>query len=426
MDTSDLYHTQGITNFKHVRTEYRGGCVIETIQRKWFECPHCHHQKVSAYYRHDRLIQSLPVGSKPLLLKVPVHLIYCPRCRKRTVEHLEFLPTPDSRITSVLARTLVELRNDVTLSALSRHFGVDPRIIKKCEKSYLERKYAHIPLKDVKSIGIDEIYIGKTKKRKYRFLTIVRDLDTGAVLFVGEGKGVEALEPFSSKLRRAHAEIEFVAMDLGRPFQKWAEDNLPDACIVHDHFHVMKQMNDKLNAVRRRTAANLDKEQRKIVKGTRFTLMRNAEDLTSEEQKHLAEIFKISQDLASMHVMKEDLRSIYRTCPTELDARRRLLSWAVTASDMDIPELTDMAFCVISHLMGITAYWLGGLSTAYMEGFNNKIRALTRQAYGFRDMEYFRLKIYDLPQARVQDYDEYILPGQRKRLSQVRKLISNA
>ena len=278
----------------------------------------------------------------------------------------------------------------------------------------------------MKSIGIDEIYIGKTKKRKYRFLTIVRDLDTGAVLFVGEGKGVEALEPFSSKLRRAHAEIEFVAMDLGRPFQKWAEDNLPDACIVHDHFHVMKQMNDKLNAVRRRTAANLDKEQRKIVKGTRFTLMRNAEDLTSEEQKHLAEIFKISQDLASMHVMKEDLRSIYRTCPTELDARRQLLSWAVTAADLDIPELTDMALCVTSHLMGITAYWLGGLSTAYMEGFNNKIRALTRQAYGFRDMEYFRLMIYDLPQARVQDYDEYILPGQRKRLSQVRKLISNA
>jgi transposase len=342
------------------------------------------------------------------------------------VEHFDFLPTPDSRITNALARTLVELRNDVTLSALSRHFGVDPRVIKACEKSYLARKYAHIRLKDVKSIGIDEIYIGKTRERKYRFLTIVRDLDTGAVLFVGEGKGVEALEPFSKSLGRAHADIEFVAMDLGRPFWKWAEENLQGACIVHDHFHVMKLMNDKLNAVRRRTAATLDEGQRKVVKGMRFTLMRNTEELTALEHEHLAEVFRLSKDLASMHVMKEELRSIYRTCPTEEDARRQLVSWAVNAADLDIPELADMALSVISHLQGIAAYWLGGLSTASMEGFNNKIRALTRQAYGFRDMEYFRLKIFDLPQARVQDYDEYILPGQRKRLSQVRKLISNA
>ena len=426
MDTSDLYHTQGITDFKHVCTKYQGGCVIETIRRKRFECPCCHYGEVSAYFRHDRLIQSLPVGKMPLLLKVPVHLIYCPRCKKRSVEHFDFLPTPDSRITNALARTLVELRNDVTLSALSRHFGVDPRIIKACEKSYLARKYAHIRLKDVKSIGIDEIHIGKTRERKYRFLTIVRDLDTGAVLFVGEGKGVEALEPFSKSLGRAHADIEFVAMDLGRPFQKWAEENLRGACIVHDHFHVMKLMNDKLNAVRRRTAATLDEEQRKVVKGMRFTLMRNTEELTALEHEHLAEVFRLSKDLASMHVMKEELRSIYRTCPTEEDARRQLVSWAVNAADLDIPELADMALSVISHLRGIAAYWLGGLSTASMEGFNNKIRALTRQAYGFRDMEYFRLKIFDLPQARVQDYDEYILPGQRKRLSQVRKLISNA
>lgn len=424
MDTSDLYHTQGITDFKHIRTEYHGGCVIETIRRKHFECPHCHHGKVSTYFRRTRLIQSLPFGKMPLLLKVPVHLIYCPKCRKRTVEHFDFLPSPDSRITKSLARTLIELRNDVTLSTLSRYFGVDPRTIKACEKDWLSRKYAHVRLKDVKSIGIDEIYIGKSKEHKYRFLTIVRDLDTGAVLFVGDGKGVETLKPFARNLRLARAKVEFVSMDLGRPFLKWTQDNLPDAIVVHDHFHVMKLMNDKVNAVRRRTAGSLDEEQKKIVKGTRFALLRNQEDLTEEEQTHLANVFTISKDLASMHAMKEDLRSIYRKCPTELDARRQLFNWAVNAAKLNIPELTDMAGTVVTNLDGIAAYWLGGLSNAAMEGFNNKIRALTRQAYGFRDMEYFKLKIFDLPQEKVQDYDEYILPGQRKRLSQVRKMLA--
>ena len=425
MDTSDLYHTQSIPDFQHVCTEYKGGCIIESIRRKRFICPICHHREVSAYHRRDRLIQGIPIGKMPLLLKVPVHFIYCPRCKKKSVEHFDFLPTPDSRITNAFARTLIELRHDVTISALSRYFGVDPRIIKACEKSYLSRKYAHIRLQDVKSIGIDEIYIGKTKKRKYQFLTIVRDLDTGAVLFVGEGKGVESLKPFSRKLRRSCANIEFVSMDLGRPFLKWTQDNLPDACIVHDHFHVMKMMNDKLNAVRRRTAANLDKEQRAVVKGTRFSLMRNKEDLTEAEQKHLENVFAISHDLASMHIMKEDLRSIYRECETEDDAMQQLCTWALNAAKLDIPELTDMAVSVITHLEGIAAYWLGGISNAAMEGFNNKIRALTRQAYGFRDMKYFKLKIFDLPQSRIQDYDEYILPGQRRKLSQVRRLISN-
>ena len=114
---------------------------------------------MSCYFRRERLIQGLPVGKMPFLLKVAVPLIYCPKCRRRTVEHFNFLPHPDSRITKSLARPLVELRNDVTISALSQHYGVDPRIIKACEKDYLSRQYAHVRLKDVKSIGIDEIYI---------------------------------------------------------------------------------------------------------------------------------------------------------------------------------------------------------------------------------------------------------------------------
>lgn len=426
MNTSDLYHTQGITDFQHERTEYHGGCVIETIARKHFECPHCRHHKVSCYFRRERLIQGLPVGKMPFLLKVAVHLIYCPKCRRRTVEHFNFLPHPDSRITKSLARTLVELRNDVTISALSQHYGVDPRIIKACEKDYLSRQYAHVRLKDVKSIGIDEIYIGKDKERKYKFLTVVRDLDTGAVLFVGEGKGADTLKPFSRRLRLSHAEVEFVTMDLGQSFLKWVRDALPKAIVVHDHFHVMKTMNDKLNAVRRRTAAELDKEQKKVVKGMRFLMLRNHETLTEKEQNHLAKVLSISNDLASMHAMKEDLRSIYRECTTEPSARRQLVSWSRNAASLNIPELTQVAETVLLHLDGIAAYWLCGLSNAAMEGFNNKIRTMTRQAYGFRDTEYFKLKIFDLPKARIQDYSDYILPGKRKTLSQVRRMLANA
>lgn len=194
-------------------------------------------------------------GSDNVILEVDTHRVKCHDCGCYRMEELPFLPSQKSRITRSLERTILELRSEMSITAVANHFDLDWRCVKEVEKRSLARKYANVPLKDVEVIGIDEIHIGK---RGYK--TVVRDLRSGAVLHVADGRGSESLEVFSKKIKRSKASINAVAMDMSTAYIKWAGENLPDAKIVFDHFHVIKLMNDKLNQIRRETVKKLEAE----------------------------------------------------------------------------------------------------------------------------------------------------------------------
>jgi transposase len=244
----------------------------------------------------------------------------------------------------------------------------------------------------VRIIGIDEIYIGNNYK------TIVRDLQSGAVLYVGSGKGGDALKGFEKRLRSAKCKIEVVAMDMSSGYSAWVKRIVRGADIVFDHFHVIKLMNERLDKIRRRTMSKLDDDTRKLLKNQRFTLLKNEENLNDDDRISLKKIKDTCDDLATGHALKEQLRSIYGNARDEYAARQLLDDWIKVARDSSVPELVSIAKTVESHRDGILAHWKHGhVTNAGMEGFNNKVRWLVRQAYGYRDMEYFVLKIYDLP-----------------------------
>ena len=234
-------------------------------------------------------------------------------------------------------------------------------------------------------------------------MTIVRDLDSGSVLHVDRGKDGEALGGFLKRLRRSKAEIELVAMDMGRAFISWVEKYLPKANIVFDHFHVIKLMNEKIDKARRRITATLDDKEKEVLKKQRFTLLHNEEDLDEEAAEHLEEIKNTFQELADLHMMKEYLRSIYRVATSEWSAEIALRFWIKTAKGMKSDLLQKMVGTMEKHWKGILGFWrFGGATNAAMEGFNNKVRTMLRQAYGYRDDEYMILKIYDLPNRKLQ------------------------
>ena len=148
----------------------------------------------------------------------------------------------------------------MTISGISRLYKINWRTIKNYEKIYLGKKYKRKKLKNVRVIGIDEIYICPKKKK---YITIVRDLETGAVLHIGKGKGKDALKDLKKRLACSKAKIKTIAMDMSGPFKSWAKEVLPKATIVFDHFHVIKLMNDKIDTLRRSTMNKLDDEQKK-------------------------------------------------------------------------------------------------------------------------------------------------------------------
>lgn len=403
MSTSPAYHTQGIIGFQHQSYEFSGGVAIQRLIRKEFRCPRCFHSAVKTYPIRTRRIQGLPYGTKTTFFELDIHRIYCPKCSEATVEEIPFISHPKARITTAFERTIIELRPEMTISAISKHFNLDWRVIKGVEKRYLKRKFKHVKLKKVKYIGIDEIAVGHDSEGKTAYLTIVRDLDSGSVLHVDRGKDGEALGGFLKRLRRSKAEIELVAMDMGRAFISWVEKYLPKANIVFDHFHVIKLMNEKIDKARRRITATLDDKEKEVLKKQRFTLLHNEEDLDEEAAEHLEEIKNTFQELADLHMMKEYLRSIYRVATSEWSAEIALRFWIKTAKGMKSDLLQKMVGTMEKHWKGILGFWrFGGATNAAMEGFNNKVRTMLRQAYGYRDDEYMILKIYDLPNRKLQ------------------------
>ena len=225
---------------------------------------------------------------------------------------------------------------------------------------------------------------------------------SGAVLFVGRGKGGEALAKFERRLRASKCNIQVVAMDMSSGYSAWVKQSIPKAEIVFDHFHVIQLMNKKLDALRRTTMNKLDEETRSQLKGKRKLLLSNEENLSETDHSQLEEVKKTCDDLSTTHAMKEKLRSIYRTAKLKEDARMLFEDWIKAAENSGIAVLKTMAKTIRSRLEGILAYWkFNELTSAGMEGFNNKIRWLIRQAYGFHDQEYFDLKIYDLPTCKT-------------------------
>ena len=158
-------------------------------------------------------------------------------------------------------------------------------------------------------------------------------------------------------------------------------------------------MNDKLDLVRRRITAKMDDMQWKQLKGLRFIFLRNNEDLPEDAKLILKNMRGDFQDLGDAYMFKEALRSIYRQAKDSYHARIAFHRWCKLAEETGIPELKTMAKTIRDKLDGIVTYWtFRHISNAKMEGFNNKIRWLIKQAYGFRDREYFKLKIYQLPE----------------------------
>ena len=393
----NLYYTQRVRGFQQESEKYTAESATFSLRRTQHRCPRCGSTKVVATPLRRRSIRGEPLGScREVRLEFTVHRLYCSSCKSRTMEHIPFLSHPKARISRALERTILELRPHMSLRALAGYFHLRWHTIKELEKKVLRRRFFRIQTAHIKAIGIDEIHVGNGKADT-QYLTIIRDLKSGAVIHVGEGKGIPALSGAWQKLKKS--KLKVVTMDMSNAYSRWISEHFPKASIVFDHFHVIKLMNDKLDHVRRRVVAKMDSAQQKQLKGLRFIFLKNNEDLPEDARRILKNMRGDFQDLGDAYMFKEALRSIYSRAKSSYHARAAFHRWCKLAEETGISELAIMAKTIRDKMDGIVSYWtFRRISNAGMEGFNNKIRWLIRQAYGFRDREYFKLKIYQLPE----------------------------
>ena len=273
--TNILYHGFGIQGYQHVRTKIHGGAVFSGCDRRFLisAARYCGHINSSAETVMRRF-RTVPIGSKPVWIELPVPRISVCLCNIVRQVKVKFALRRRS-YTRAFERYALELSRHMTIKDVARHLGVSRDVIKDIQKRNLIRHFAFPQFHKLKQIAIDEITIGKG----HRYLTIVLDLKSGAVVYVGEGKGAEALERFWKILRRQKVHIEAVATDLSPAYISAVITNLPKAVHVFDHFHLIKLFNDGLSDLRRKLYHEAEIMQRQVLKGSRWLLLKNPENL---------------------------------------------------------------------------------------------------------------------------------------------------
>ena len=398
MSTSFLYHGLGIKGYQYVNTKYEGGAVIFTIcqEPSKLTCSVCGTRQVSPKGQLWRQLRALPLGKKPVWIALGIRRAYCPACELVRQAKIGFAD-PRRTYTRGFERYALDLGRHMTIQDVSLHLGVSWDVIKDIQKRNLKKRFSGPKLNHLKQIAIDEISIGKGQK----YLTIVLDLESGAVVFVGDGKGSDALLPFWKRLKRSRAKIEAVAIDMSPAYIAAVSEHLPQATVVFDHFHVIKLFNDKLSNFRRKLYREANHLEQKVLKGTRWLLLKNPENLKAErdEPERLMRALELNQPLACAYYMKEDLRRLW-SFPSKQKTESFLFDWVGRAWTSGIPMLSKFADTLMAHRAGILAYYDYPISTGPLEGTNNKIKTMKRQAYGFKDKEFFKLKIMGIHESR--------------------------
>jgi transposase len=399
MSTSLLYHAFGVRDYRYVKTQYVEGGVVVTIERKTEACRCAACGSVSVWRQGSvtRRFHALPIGSKPVTLVAEIPRLSCRDCGKTRQAAIGFAE-PRRTYTKSFERYVLELSRHMTIKDVANHLGVSWDVAKDIQRRHLHRRFGKPKLKHLRQIAIDEISVGKG----HRYVTLVLDLESGAVVHVGKGKGGDSLLPFWKRLRCSGAKVEAVATDMSPAYIDAVTTHLPKATLVFDRFHVIKLYNDKLSVLRRELYRQLkDTMQQDALKGVRWLLLKRPENLDSSrnEPDRLEQALKLNEPLAIAYYLKDELNEVWEQ-DDEQAAQALLMDWILYAESTGIRILHQFAKTLRLHATGILAWYDYPISTGPLEGTNNKIKTMKRQAYGFRDPEFFKLKILGIHEAK--------------------------
>jgi len=249
-----------------------------------------------------------------------------------------------------------------------------------------EKRERFDPLDHLVRIGIDEI----SHRRGHRYLTVVVDHDSGLLVWAAPGRDKKTVRRFFDLLGAERSQrIELVSADGAAWIEEVVVERCLNASLCLDPFHVVQWASGALDEVRREvwnTARRAGQSgEAKALKGARFALWRNPEDLSGRQRARLAEIAATNEPLYRAYLLKEQLRQALKL-PVD-EALELLDAWLAWARRSRLPAFVKLAQQVTAHLPGIAAALRYGLSNARTESVNTRIRLISRRAFGFHSPE---------------------------------------
>lgn len=280
----------------------------------------------------------------------------------------------------------------MTVKDVAKELKLDWHAVKALDKEYMQEQLRRNPAAAPRAIGIDEISL----RKGHTYRIVVSDLERGKpIWYGGEDRSEESMDMFYKWLgSKKTKKIQLAVMDMWKAFEKSTKRKAPGAAILYDKFHVIRHLGDALDKIRKMEYARLSGKDRSYIKGQKYTLLSNRENLTLDGQKALKKLLKANKRLSAAYLLKESFGQLW-SYQTEGWARRFFDNWKDALKWQRLEPYEKFAEMIERHWDGIAAYSRPGnkVSLGFVEGLNNKIRVIQRKAYGLRDEDYLRLKI---------------------------------
>lgn len=353
-------------------------------------CGGCGQACAQVHEHVHRQLRDLPMLGLATRLNVHLQRIACTRCGRR-LQQVVWLE-PHSRLTRRLVEAVGRLTAQMATLHVARLFGLHWSTVRACERRALRERLSSLPTAQPTRLIMDEFALFKG----HRYATVVLDADSGRVLWVGVGRGRREVRPFFEQLGlQGCSRIQAVAMDMNTAFDLEVKAHCPNARVVYDLFHVIAKYGREVISRVRVDAANQlrhDRPARRVVKQAHWLLLRNPANLRQHEQVRLDEVLQANQSLLAAYLMKAQLHGLWNA-PDPWEWRRRWKAWHSMAADSGIAALTHFANALRRYWRGILARVRWPMHTGKLEGINNRIKVIKRMAFGYRDTEFFFMKI---------------------------------
>ncbi len=359
--------------------QFQDGEMILSVHRTFqlLTCPHCGKRKRGRESKRKRRWRHMGIWGHEVYLEGEIRRLRCKKCNVVVTEAVPWA-RHGSDFTKPFEDVVVLLAQQTNVTAVARLTGISWVTVGAIAERVVSEHLDPNRFDGLRRIAVDEISF----RKRHRYLTVVTDHDQRRVIWVAEGKSADVLKSFFTEIGADVCErIEIATMDMSASYRKAAEESLPNAQIVFDHFHIAKLANEALNEVRRelmRNAAHPDAK--KAIKGTMWALLHRQENATD---KHMSTIghLRPEQPLGRAYLLKETLLDILRG--SIKDSNLALDGWMAWAARSRLKPFVKLGKTVRKHLGGIQALFKERFTNGLAEGMNNKIRLLSHRAYGF-------------------------------------------
>ena len=363
---------------------------IDRLGRRLLRCGVCRHRCREVHsVRKERQWRDLAMRKLPLKLRYCPRRVECPRCGVR-VEDFPWAE-PWARVTTSLSNAVARLAQDLSWQATARQYGLNWKsvatIVKRAVKFGLENR----PRPPVHVIGIDEV----SRRKGQVYLTVVYDLERRVLLWVGEDRTEEAVRQFFTEEmgRRRCQTLRVVCMDMWAAYANLVRAHAPQAQILFDRFHIVKHLNEAVDAVRRELWRQLTAKERAEFKGTRWLLLKNPWNLTPAQNERLSTLVRWNSPLVRAWYLKESFQ-LFWSYQQPKRAKDFLEKWMHSAMRSKLEPFKKFARMLRSHLDGVLAWTKHRVSNGAVEAMNNKIKSISHRSFGFRTAENFIAAIY--------------------------------